>query len=158
MRIAGIVCAALFLALVGVFTVLNMRELPPEELTRRCDASNPAWNGYQEDIKEIGARPVARWHGEPVALEVLPDQVRLTLLLAPPWDTWDAALPLLVQDPEGQVHRNTRTERDGARRVYIFPPVASAPLSPPPWVEIQYPHTKRRIHLDVEGKWRAVRE
>lgn len=155
MRVAAAVCAALFALLVGVLAFLNARELPPEELVRRCNACHPAWNGYQEDIKVIGARPVARWRGTPVALEVAPDAIRLTMALDPPWDAWDAALPLLVRDPEGQVHRNTGAERAGPLRIYQFPAPPDAALSPPPWLEIQYPHTKRRIHLSPAGTWRA---
>jgi len=155
MRIAAALCAAVFVALVVLFTLLNSRELPPEELLRRCAASRPAWNGYQEDIKAIGARAVARWQGEPVALAVLPESVMLSMRLQSPWDAWDAALPLLLMDPEGHVHQNSAAVREGALRIYQFPAIPGAAQSPPPWVEIQYPHTKRRLHLDPGGRWYA---
>ena len=67
-----------------------------------------------------------------------------------------AALPLLLKDPEGHVYRNTDSARDDAGRVYHFPPIPGTDLSFPPWVELQYPHVKRRIHLDAQGRWRAT--
>jgi len=155
MRVAVACGVALFVALVLLFTIINSHELTSEELIRRCILSDPAWNGYQEDIKEIGARPVAQWHGEPVALEVLQDGVRLTMRLEAPWDGWEAALPVLLKDPEEHVHRDVRSERDGNLRIYHFSAIPGAGTSAPPWLEIQYPHTKRRIHLDPSGHWQA---
>ena len=61
--------AALFAAIAVFFFIANLRELPPGELARRCAASAPSWGGYQEAIKAIGARPVARWRGAPAWLE-----------------------------------------------------------------------------------------
>lgn len=158
MRTAAAAGAVLFVALVAVFTIINAQEPPPAELAGRCDASQPAWNGYQEDIKEIGARQVAAWHGEPVSLDVQPDEIRVAMALSPPWDESLAALPLLLKDPEGLVHRNAEAVRDGALRVYVFRGVSGLDIAPPPWLDLQYPHTKRRIYLDPEGHWRASDE
>ena len=155
MRIAAALCAAVFAALVVLLTLVNSRELAPEELARRCTASRPAWNGYQEDIKAIGARAVARWQGEPVALAVLPEGVTLSMRLAPPWNDWEAALPLLLMDPEGHTYQNSAAAQEDGLRLYQFPAIPGADQSPPPWVEIQYPHTKRRLHLDPDGRWHA---
>lgn len=147
--------AVIFVVLVAIFTVINAQELSPAELARRCEACHPAWTGYQEDIKAIGARPVAEWRGEPVSVHVTGGDARVTLALAPPWDAREAALPLLLQDPEGRVHRQATTERVGTHRVYIFRDIASPNSSTPPWVELQYPHTRRRLYLDPAGNWQA---
>lgn len=124
------------------------------ELVRRCKASQPAWNGYQEDIKEIGARAVARWHGAPVSAKVMPDAVEITFRLEAPWDAWEAAVPVLLRDPEGRVMRDTGDRRDGAQRVYQFDRSALSGESAPPWLEIQYPHTRRRLFF-TDGHWSA---
>jgi hypothetical protein len=60
-----------------------------------------------------------------------------------------------LKDPEGRVTRNDADERDGAHRVYIFKRPDSLTEPAPPWVEIQYPHVKRRIFLDAKGEWHA---
>lgn len=148
--------AACFVALAAFFTILNMRELPPGELARRCAACAPAWDGYQEEIKAIGARPVARWRGEPVWMAAGPGGVRLAMSLSPPWDAYEAALPLLLREPGGQVFRNSGVEAEGPFRVYVFPPVTEPGAPDPVWLEIQYPHVKRRLHLDGDGRWRAA--
>lgn len=155
MRVAAAAGAVLFVAAVLFFTLLNARPIAQEDLFARCAASQPAWNGYQEDIKEIGARPVAQWHGAPLSLEVSAGEVRLIMSLDPPWDAWEAALPLLIRDPEGHVHRDRATTREGAQRVYHFPPIVENSDPLPPWIEIQYPHTKRRLFLDAAGAWHA---
>lgn len=151
---AGLV--ALFCAaLVSVIAAVNAQDPSPVDLALRCRASQPAWNGYQEDIKEIGARPVARWHGEPVSLTFKPGEVRLTMALSSPWDAWEAALPVLLMDPEGRVMRNDSDQREGSLRVYVFNRPETAGDPQPPWLEIQFPHTRRRLYLDAEGEWRG---
>ena len=155
MRLAAFLAALLFLALVAVVATLTSRDPSGAELSRRCEASQPAWNGYQEDIKEIGARQVARWHGGPLSLTVKPGEVRLTMALKPPWDVCEAALPILLKDPEGRVARNDADEINGPNRIYIFNRATSAGEPLPPWLEIQYPHTKRRLFLDADGAWNA---
>lgn len=139
MRYGIALACVLFLTLVFVFAQMNQRELAPEELARRCAASHPAWNGYQEDIKEIGAGPVAQWHGAPIQVSMAGGIARLGLALQTPWSEWDAALPLLVKTPEGLVFRNTSVERDGTVCTYVFV-LSDDPASPlPPWLELQYP-------------------
>lgn len=156
MRIAAAAGAMLFAALVALFTIINAQDISQEELARRCNTSSPAWNGYQEDIKAIGARSVAKWRGEPVAAEATSDGVRVSMALQPPWDEWPAALPLLLKDPLGETHRNVEAVKKDGLRVYLFPPIPGTGQSPPPWVELQYPHTKQRLHLNAGGKWRAA--
>jgi hypothetical protein len=158
MRIVVLIAALLFLVLVAVVAKVTSTDLSDAELVKRCQASQPAWNGYQEDIKEIGARPVSRWHGRPISLSVKPGEVRLTMALEPPWDAFEAAIPVMLKDPEGRVMRNDANEIDGANRVYIFTRKESADEPAPPWLEIQYPHTKRRLFLDADGTWNASAE
>ncbi len=155
MRIAALLAALLFFALVAVVATVTSTDLSDAELLKRCRASQPAWNGYQEDIKEIGARQVARWHGKPVALNVSPDAVRLSMAVSPPWDAFEAAIPVLLKDPEGRVARDDGDEREGTLRVYRFDRPAAAGEPVPPWIEIQYPHTKQRIFLDSKGAWQS---
>lgn len=156
MRVAAAIAVLLLAALIAVIAVVNAQDPDPAVLAERCRASQPAWNGYQEDIKEIGARPVARWHGEPLSLAVAPGEVRLVFKLASPWDAWECALPVLLKDPEGRIARNDSDEREGPQRTYIFKrPEASAEPTPP-WMEIQYPHVKQRLYLDAKGEWHAT--
>jgi hypothetical protein len=80
------------------------------------------------------------------------------MALEPPWDAFEAAIPVMLKDPEGRVMRNDANEIDGANRVYIFTRKESADEPAPPWLEIQYPHTKRRLFLDADGTWNASAE
>lgn len=153
-RLGAAVAVLLIAALVAVIAAVNAQDPSPADLVLRCRASQPAWNGYQEDVKEIGARPVARWHGEPVSLTFKPGEVRLTMALSPPWDAWEAALPVLLKDPEGRVVRNDFDEREGALRVYVFKRPETAADPRPPWLEIQFPHTRQRLYLGTDGTWR----
>lgn len=158
MRIAVLIAALLFLVLVAVVATVTSTDLSDAELVKRCQASQPAWNGYQEDVKEIGARPVARWHGRPLALSVKSGEVRLTMALEAPWDAFEAAIPILLKDPEGRVARNDADEMDGANRIYIFTRKDSADEPAPPWLEIHYPHTKQRLFLNAGGEWHAPKD
>lgn len=153
MRAATLIAIALTVALIALIATVNAQDPSQAELVKRCRASQPAWNGYQEDIKEIGARPVARWQGTPVSMSVTSSEVRLTMKLAPPWDNWDCALPILIKDPEARVLRNDRDERQGDLRVYLFNLQAMAGEPMPPWLEIQFPHTRQRLFLDADGNW-----
>lgn len=155
MRVVAVVAVLLLAALIAVIAAVNGQDPDPAVLLERCRASQPAWNGYQEDIKEIGARHVARWHGQPISVTSRSGEVRLTFALEPPWDTWESALPVLLKDPEGRVARNDADERDGARRIYIFKRLETSVEPIPPWLEIQYPHIKRRLFLDAQGEWHA---
>ena len=150
---ALILAGLFFLLLIAVFTLRNSSVLAPAELARRCAESRPAWNGYQEDIKEIGARPVARWHGWPSRLTLSGATVRLVFELEPPWDNWNAALPVLLKTPDGQTFRNEGFVRDGTTCIYTFQLLADSDVSRPPWLEIQYPHIKQRLYLNAEGAW-----
>ena len=142
------------LLLLTLFALFNRKEIDPAELARRCAENYPAWNGYQEDVKEIGARPVAQWHGHPSRLSFsAAGVVHLVFVLEPPWNAWSAALPVLLKTPEGQVFRNEGFVRDGTTCRYTFLLPSGSGTPRPPWLEIQYPHTKRRLYLDAQGVW-----
>jgi len=143
------------LLIVAVAALSGGHSVSPDELARRCAASEPAWNGYQEDIKEIGAGPVARWRGGPVAAVFSGGVLRVEMLLEPPWSDWNAVLPLLLKTPEGQILREAGADRDGPRRTYNFALPHEPDMPLPPWVELQYPHNRKRLHLDGDGNWRA---
>lgn len=155
MRYVALVVLFVAGMLIGVACFSSGPAPSPEELVRRCAASQPAWNGYQEDIKEIGAGPVARWQGRPLALSVVGKTIRLTMALESPWADWEAALPLLLKTPEGQVFRNAGYEHQPEGCVYLFETTTDHTTILPPWVDIQYPHTRKRLHLDGVGHWRA---
>ena len=73
-----------FLLLVGLFTFVNMQGFPEEELIRRCEASHPTWNDYQEQIKAIHAPSVAIWEGE-LVYAVLNEDLELHFRLKGFW-------------------------------------------------------------------------
>lgn len=155
MRYGLVACGGGFVLLAVIFTLQNRQDIDSEELARRCATSRPAWNGYQEDIKEIGARPVAAWHGRPASARVSHPAIWVSFELTPPWSMWRAALPILLKTPEGAVLQSVRSERDGPIRRYYFELPPDAGITTPPWLEVQYPHTRMRILLSEDGRWEA---
>jgi hypothetical protein len=155
LRAAAILFGVLIVLLAVTAALMGNQTIPPAELLRRCQASVPAWNGYQEDIKEIGANPVAQWRGTPSLLRISAGRAHLHMALEAPWDGWEASLPLLLKTPEGHVQRNSSAVSEGGIRVYQFQLSTDGDYDTPPWVDIQYPHTKRRLHLNAEGRWQA---
>ncbi len=156
MRYIALLAGFIGLLFVVVAYLAGGQTLSPEELLRRCAASQPAWNGYQEDIKEIGAGPVAQWQGRPVSLRVAGKTVYLTVALEAPWAEWEAALPLLMKTPEGQVYRQVRYRHEAGECVYEFDALSTDVSTLPPWLDIQYPHTRKRLYLDGAGRWHAA--
>lgn len=127
-----------------------------EALKRRVDNSTPSWQSYQEDIKgQIGAMAVAQWVGEPIKAELTGGEVHLTFKLDGKWIEYKTEIPILLKEPMGGTHRNNAARNNGNEVEYIFElpkDVAGAKL---PWVEIQYPHTKKRIALNSKGLWHS---
>ena len=154
-RITLVLVGMLLLVAVVWVAAMSGSEIPPDELAQRCVASDPAWNGYQEDIKEIGARPVAQWHGAPIALRIDGVEVHVDMALESPWNRGPAALPILLKTPEGHVFRDSRWHREGEVCTYAFAVFPDTDTPMPPWLDIQYPHTKKRIHLDFQGQWQV---
>jgi len=127
-----------------------------EELGRRVEASRPAWESYQEDLKsQIGAGPVAAWEGAPVAVRADRSVVRATFRVAGPWAQREAAIPILMRDPLGGVHRSLQADHDGDRVTYLFGLPASASGTPFPWLEFKYPRQEMRIVLSDGGGWQG---
>ena len=125
-----------------------------EELEGRVDASRPAWESYQEDLKsQIGAGPVAQWEGVPVKVRAQRRAVHVTFRLTAPWAHRDAALPILMREPLGGVHRNLDARCDGDRVTYLFECPQSASGTPFPWIELKYPRHQKRIVLSDRGEW-----
>ena len=126
--------------------------ISPEELVRRCRDARPTWASYPEDLKaQIGAGPVATWQGALVRIDCDGTLIRAAFRLEEPWAQYDAALPILVRIPSGRVLLPADTERTTDALTYRF--VLDAD-SAPPWIELRYPHTSRRLPLDQEGRWR----
>jgi len=150
----ALVCVVVSLAaVVAVLAYVNTGGIAPAELERRCAAIRPAWQSYQEDIKAIGAGPVAAWRGEPVRLEWQGAVIRLTFRLSDPWSGYSAMLPILLRDPLGREYCSVSGQREGGLRTYTFELETASAGSSLPWVEIQYPHTARRLPLDSHGVW-----
>lgn len=145
---------AVFLFFVAFFAALSSVEATPEEIARRCREARPVWQNYQEDIKgQIGARAAASWHGEPVRLEVRDGTARLTMRIHGPWADYPLGIPILLRDPQGGTHSSIDAGPPGPERTYHF----SLPgATPPPWIEIHYPHNERRLPLSPEGTWQAA--
>jgi len=124
------------------------------ELERRVDASRPAWESYQEDLKsQIGAGPVAQWEGVPVKVRTERRAVHVTFRLTAAWAHRGAAIPILMREPLGGVHRNIDARCDGDRVTYLFECPPSASGMPFPWIELKYPHYQKRIVLSDRGEW-----
>ncbi|MBW7865081.1 MAG: hypothetical protein GX580_04480 [Candidatus Hydrogenedens sp.] len=141
--------------LIPMLARLGASDPPDSEIARRCRESRPGWQSYQEDIKgQVGARLVAQWHGEIDAVRADGGNVTVSFRLSPPWDTRDAALPVLLRLPSGEELLQDTALREGGLRHYHFSlPEKSAP---PPWVAVHYPHRERRVALDAAGEWRRV--
>lgn len=147
----------------GILLVLGFVSLPMllfgwqspsrEALEERIAASSPRWNSYQEDIKgQIGAAPVAEWSGTLVAATQSDDVLTLSFRLDEPWHSREAALPVLLEIPDGAILLPDNATRDTEHRLYHFALPASTPLA---WAEVQYPHHRERIYLDADGQWAA---
>ena len=141
-----------FLLLVGLFTFVNMQGFPEEELIRRCEASHPTWNDYQEQIKAIHAPSVAIWEGE-LVYAVLNEDLELHFRLKGFWAESKAAIPVLVRLPDGREHEMiTLREAASSEIRYVYRP-EKAFTTTYPWIEIHYPHTQQRINFDSGGEW-----
>lgn len=136
-------------ALLGAW--INGQGLPPDELARRCQESQPAWASYQEDVKAIHAPTVAKWSGHPQWVRTEDDTIRVSFALYGFWAQTETALPILLRTPEGKVVRNSTFAREDATVTYAFEqfPGTSRHL----WIELHYPHTVRRFALDSDGQW-----
>ncbi len=137
---------------IGLFAfavfVIQAQPLDPEERARRVREAAPRWSSYDEDIKgQIGARPFAEWHGEPAAIESTPAGINVVFDLQGPWLERDPALPILLRDPIGRVHRSHQATRKNGQRIYHFPPLTGLPDEALARFEVRYPHNVRALYL-----------
>lgn len=153
LRWVGGGCVVLLAVTVGIIAMVKAQGVPEAELARRCAASVPAWNNYQEDIKgQVGAAPVAQWRGDPVWARHSGDRLEVAFALLPPWSEYACALPVLLRDPLGNDYRNVSASRRDGVRVYAFF-LAEGARAGLPWVEVHYPHHQLRLALDNDGQW-----
>ncbi len=146
--------ALLFVLIVVAIAQIGAYDIPPEEVARRCDKAQPAWQSYPEDIKgQIGARPVALWRGEVVHARQEGGSVSILFRIEEPWAGWEAAMPVLMRAPTGAVSLGVAEDRVSSERRYQFA-LPENDVAPLPWVEVQYPHAQIRITLDAQGEWR----
>lgn len=145
-----------FALAVGMTAWLKAAATDPDALARRCAAAAPEWQRYQEDIKALGAGPVAQWHGSPVSATVSPAGADVVFELSPPWSDYEAALPILLRTPDGTVHQYASSTLENGRRTYHYDCFPEDPGAALPWIEIHYPHTERRLVLDPSGRWTAT--
>lgn len=132
---------------------------PPSDadLAGRAEISQPAWQSYQEDVKsQIGAGPIAEWKGDPAEAIQQALTVRVTFVLQEPWATRAAAVPVMIQDPQGRVCRSTATEKNGDRLTYVFPIEGIGSGGAFPWIEVKFPNGSKRLILNEQGAWRAA--
>ena len=124
-----------------------------EELASRVRTSAPEWQSYQEDLKaQVGAGPVAQWKGRPTQVWSGGAAVYVAFEVSGPWAQRDAAIPVLLRDPFGGVHRNVSAQRNGAVVTYAFQVLAEPSAVPLAWVEIKFPRGERRVILSTEGR------
>lgn len=116
------------------------------ELLSRCQAAEPAWSNYDEDIKaQVGARPFAEWQGEPIAAEQTPEGLRITFRIHGPWAGRNAAMPILIRDGLGAVQRDTAAVfPEPGLVVYRFESSRGFGLALDS-VEVRYPRHIRRV-------------
>lgn len=130
--------------------------LSESDLAARIQKSNPQWQSYQEDVKaQIGAAPVAEWKGEPVKALQENSAISLTFQMLGPWASRDAAIPILIRDPLGNVHQNSTATRQDSLVVYEFKLESGGSASPFPWIEVKFPNGDKRIVFDEKGAWSA---
>lgn len=130
--------------------------LDPGDLHRRTALSNPEWANYQEDIKaQIGAAPVAQWHGRPIAVRRDGVIINVTFRLEGPWAERSIVIPVLIRDPFGNERRHQGYDLRLPEVVYTFQLDQDAAQAPVPWIIVKYPHHEDRLTLDRYGEWRA---
>ena len=133
-------------------------------LQARCAASTPTWDNYPEDIKaQIGAGPVAAWRGEVTQVVWGLDDAESAATTAPviqvfvtmeaPWSKLDAALPLLLREPQGSTLTPVASRLDGDVRMYRYALPAELADVMPPWVTLRTPRGIHRYPLGAGGKW-----
>jgi len=140
--------APLLVITIGLLSALVScsRPVPPEEVRIRAEQSNPSWQNYPEDIKaQLGAGPAAQWQGEPIRAIRRNATVHVVFHVTGPWATYDAAMPVLLRDPYGNIYRNTTFHREEGETVYVFDLKEEAATGPLAWVEVKYPHHVRRL-------------
>ncbi|MBI2421586.1 MAG: hypothetical protein HYV27_02070 [Candidatus Hydrogenedentes bacterium] len=151
------IVAAAVLAVVSIVTGLSawvrVASLNPEALAALCAEARPQWQRYDEDIKSLGAGPVAAWRGAVVWVQAGATGIEVAFALEAPWDGYEAALPILVRVPDGTVLYAESSKREAKARIYTFVWKAQPEAVSLPWIEARYPHAERRFVLDAAGRW-----
>lgn len=125
-----------------------------DELAQLVARARPVWADYGEGMKAaLGATPVARWAGRPIAADVTDRRVTVEFELDAPWREYSFGMPILIRDPLGRVH-DPVSYSDGT---YVFELDGFAPGAVIAWIEIRFPpNEERRIAFDHDGEWRAA--
>ena len=131
-------------------------QVPDPELARLVQRARPVWANYGEDLKaQLGATPVARWSGKPVAAQIDGNRCSLSFEIDDPWRNYPFGIPVLVRDPLGKVHRS----KSYAGGTYEFTLDGFAPGAVIPWIEFRFPpYEERRIAFDAAGSWREPQD
>jgi len=144
--------AGLLLLIVAVVAAFNARGPGRAVLAERCAQARPAWENYQEDIKgQVGAGPAAQWEGEFLGAYYEDNSILVVFELAGPWADHDFGIPVLLRDPYGKLHRHDVLIRHRGKHVYRFELPGDQDPAAMPWVEIQYPHHRRKAVLREAG-------
>jgi hypothetical protein len=142
-------------ALTAFFAFQNARQPTDDELARRIASCAFTWQNYQEDIKTISSALAAQWRGAPNLVVRDRAQVHVTFLIEGPWADRNVAIPVLLREERGGVYQSGAAECDSGSAVYTFELSGWDATAPLPWIELQYPHGRRRIVLSPSGRWRA---
>ena len=151
----GVLVTILVLIIVIVAGIMSLpksvEEPTLEEVRARIEESEPAWANYLEDLKgQIGSAPVAKWRGEITSARASEGQVKVNFEIREYWLENAMAIPMLIRDNVGYVTRESSAEFEDSITSYTF---EVRQQSAPPWIEIQYPGSTRRLLFGTDGEW-----
>ena len=141
--------------LIGTIMALQqpVEEIPIDEVRTRIESSQPEWANYLEDLKaQVGSSPVAKWRGTITQGQASEGTVTLEFTTQGYWNEHEIIIPMLIRDNLGYVTQQTKARYQGETLTYTF---TLQQQSPPPWIEVRFPHNSRRIAFGNEGRWTA---
>ncbi len=139
-----------------VYMLRGSLDVSPKELAKRCARSAPAWQNYPEDIKaQIGATPVAQWHGELVSVSRANATIQIAFNVTGAWRHRAMAIPVLLREPHGGIHCSKQIRHLNEQTVYLFELPHEMRQAALTWLEVRFPHGTKRIVLASDGSWQS---
>lgn len=149
MRRAAAAAVGLFALITAYVALVPAPEITPDQVRARALAAAPDWFRYDEDIKgQIGAAPVAAWHGAPEWVRIGPGGAEIAFTVTGAWRDYGAPLPILARDPFGKVHLANAGRWEDDLFVYRLPELADAGI---PWIELRYRRHETRVQIGTDG-------